>query len=67
MAVILRVATIVANGVITPFAFLHGKPAGPVQPRDTGTQGRIPDRHDFISRSWHRRWPALALRPLSWL
>jgi len=41
-AVILRVRTIVANGVITPFAFLHGKPAGPVQPRDTGTQGPDP-------------------------
>ena len=42
MAVILRVRTIVANGVITPFAFLHGKPAGPVPPRDTGTQGPNP-------------------------
>jgi hypothetical protein len=35
MAVILRVRTIVANGVITPFAFLHGKPAGKAE-----TQGR---------------------------
>ena len=35
MAVILRVRTIVANGVITPFAFLHGKPAGEAE-----TQGR---------------------------
>jgi hypothetical protein len=40
MAVILRVRTIVANGVITPFAFLHGKPVAQTSaeaPREPAT------------------------------
>ena len=40
MAVILRVRTIVANGVITPFAFLHGAPVAQTSaevPREPGT------------------------------
>ena len=40
MAVILRVRTIVANGVITPFAFLHGTPVAQTSaeaPRELAT------------------------------
>lgn len=45
MAVILRVRTIAANGVIAPFAFLRWRPAGSgnVQPRDADTQRREPE------------------------
>ena len=41
MCVILRVRTIVANGVLTPFAFLAWKPA-PLGPQGAEAQGREP-------------------------
>jgi len=55
----------VANGVITPFRILAREAGWPgAAARHGKRRDRIPDRHDSFHEA-ARRWPALALRPLS--